>query len=147
MLNVPDQPDNFTRDGMTVKLDLLSHATGEALADRVFVRPVMFGGGFIDDYNAFMRYIVCIREVTAGSERNPHHSEISGRNLMLVCQRAVLLLRRAIIDTEGTCAPRTAERQTGSESSRLHTGDSAHLFERAAEEIDLLTVFSVFGAR
>src|SRR5262249_9988721 len=132
---------------LAVKLDLLPNANRDALAERVFIRPETFGGGFVDDHHARMRHVIRFREIAARSQRNAHHREITGRDLVSVGAWAVYWRSRTIIKAERTRAARTAEWQAGPESGRLDAGNGAHFFERATEELGLLPILRIFGAR
>src|SRR5262245_43252717 len=141
-----DNADDFTRDCLTIELDLLPHANRNALAERVFIRPETFGGGFMNNHHARMRYVVGVREIAARPQRNAPHREIAGRDLVSAGARTVYFRSPVIINAERTIAARAAERQGGTESGGLDAGNGAQLVECAAKEFGLPTVFSVSGA-
>src|SRR6185369_13575998 len=116
VFHIADYADDLARDRFAVKLHLLAHTDGDALAQRIFIGPEAFGGRFVDDHNAGMVHVVSVCEVAAGEQSDSHRCEVTGCDLMSVGARFVSGLARTPIYAERAGAARTTERQTGDET-------------------------------
>ena len=101
----------------------------EATAYRIRTRPVAHGGGLIDDYDTRCSFVVVVREITTGYNRNAHSREKSGSYVGTSYLMRLVQLRYISFGIDVAAVAVEAKRQPVSEPCDLNSRHNRYPIE------------------